>query len=120
LQLLWPLRGARRLFVGTIGPNLKELLKALSHLGAVQHTLIVYEAGPGGYVWVRPEAAPRWNVVMRYPIRGYQTDQSSLQAPRVAFHLRLCTAPKLPSALRTVLVKNSLAPVDTRGSYQNL
>jgi transposase len=40
-------------FVGTIGPSLKELLKALSHLGPVQHMLIVYEAGPGGYVWVR-------------------------------------------------------------------
>ena len=35
-------------FVGTIGPSLKELLKALSHLGAAPHMLIVYEAGPAG------------------------------------------------------------------------
>jgi transposase len=40
-------------FVGTIGPSLKELLKALSHLGPAQQLLIVYEAGPGGYLWVR-------------------------------------------------------------------
>jgi transposase len=40
-------------FVGSIGPSLRELLKALSHLGPAQQLLIVYEASPGGYVWVR-------------------------------------------------------------------
>jgi transposase len=40
-------------FIGTTGPSLKELLKALSHLGTAQQMHIVYEAGPGGYVLVR-------------------------------------------------------------------
>jgi hypothetical protein len=40
-------------FIGTTGPSLKEVLKALSHLGTVQQMLIVYEAGPAGYVLVR-------------------------------------------------------------------
>jgi transposase len=36
-------------FVGTTGPQLTELLKALSHLGRAEQTLIAYEAGPCGY-----------------------------------------------------------------------
>ncbi|HXQ30639.1 MAG TPA: IS110 family transposase [Steroidobacteraceae bacterium] len=36
-------------FVGTTGPQLAELLKALSHLGEPQRMLIAYEAGPCGY-----------------------------------------------------------------------
>jgi transposase len=36
-------------FVGTTGPQLAELLKALSHLGRAEQTLIAYEAGPCGY-----------------------------------------------------------------------
>jgi transposase len=36
-------------FLGTTGPQLTELLKALSHLGQPQQMLIAYEAGPCGY-----------------------------------------------------------------------
>ena len=36
-------------FVGTTGPQLTELLKALAHLGEPQQLLIAYEAGPCGY-----------------------------------------------------------------------
>jgi len=43
-----PGRSAPR-FVGTTGPQLSELVKALSHLGEPRHTLIAYEAGPCGY-----------------------------------------------------------------------
>lgn len=43
-----PGRAAPR-FVGTTGPQLAQLLKALSHLGAPQTMLIAYEAGPCGY-----------------------------------------------------------------------
>jgi len=40
-------------FVGTVGPTLKELIKTLSHLGKREQMLLVYEAGPSGYVLVR-------------------------------------------------------------------
>jgi len=43
-----PGRDAPR-FIGTTGPQLAELLKALAHVGQPQHTLIAYEAGPCGY-----------------------------------------------------------------------
>ena len=40
-------------FVGTTGPQLAELLKALSHLGEPARTLLAYEAGPCGYTLAR-------------------------------------------------------------------
>jgi len=40
-------------FMGTTGPQLAELLRALSRLGPAQHTLVAYEAGPCGYGLVR-------------------------------------------------------------------
>lgn len=43
-----PGRAAPR-FVGTVGPQMKELLRALSHLGKPEHVLLAYEAGPCGY-----------------------------------------------------------------------
>jgi transposase len=51
-----PGRAAPR-FVGTTGPQLAQLLKALSHLGQPQATLIAYEAGPCGYGLTRQLAA---------------------------------------------------------------
>ena len=36
-------------FVGTVGPRLAELTKALSKLGTPQSLCVVYEAGPCGY-----------------------------------------------------------------------
>ena len=47
-------------FVGTCGPQLCELLKALAHLGAPAHTLIAYEAGPCGFALARQLAAAGW------------------------------------------------------------
>ena len=47
-----PGRAAPR-FLGTTGPALAELLKALEHLGQPQQMLIAYEAGPCGYVLAR-------------------------------------------------------------------
>jgi transposase len=47
-----PGRGAPR-FIGTIGSRFSELEKSLSHLGTPGELLIVYEAGPCGYVLAR-------------------------------------------------------------------
>lgn len=43
-----PGREAAR-FIGTVGPRLPELLKALRPLGKPQQVLVAYEAGPCGY-----------------------------------------------------------------------
>lgn len=51
-----PGRAAPR-FVGTTGPQLAQLLKALSHLGQPRQTLIAYEAGPCGYGLARQLSA---------------------------------------------------------------
>jgi len=40
-------------FIGTVGPTLGQLLKALARIGALETMLIVYEAGPCGYALVR-------------------------------------------------------------------
>lgn len=47
-------------FVGSCGPELRELLKALAHLGDRSHTLIAYEAGPSGFALARQLAADGW------------------------------------------------------------
>ena len=47
-----PGRAAPR-FIGTIGPHLREVKKALSHFGPPTQLAIVYEAGPCGYVLAR-------------------------------------------------------------------
>ncbi len=47
-------------FVGTCGPQLRELLKALSRLGTPSDTLIAYEAGPSGFALARQLAAGGW------------------------------------------------------------
>jgi transposase len=40
-------------FIGTTGPQLPELIKALSHFGRPEQVLIAYEAGPCGYALAR-------------------------------------------------------------------
>src|SRR5512140_420995 len=47
-------------FVGTCGPQLRELLKAVSRLGTPADTLIAYEAGPSGFALARQLAAHGW------------------------------------------------------------
>lgn len=47
-----PGRAAPR-FVGTTGPQLSQLTKALAHLGRPGQLLLAYEAGPCGYTLVR-------------------------------------------------------------------
>jgi len=44
-------------FIGTTGPLISEVAKALEHLGPAEHTLIAYEAGPCGYPLARELAA---------------------------------------------------------------
>ena len=45
-------------FVGTTGPQLSELLKALRHLAQPEQTLLAYEAGPCGYRLVLARRVP--------------------------------------------------------------
>jgi len=40
-------------FIGTINPVPAELCKAMRRVCAKETTLVVYEAGPCGYGWVR-------------------------------------------------------------------
>ena len=47
-----PGRGTPR-FVGTTGPQLNELLKALGRLGRPNQLLLTYEAGPCGFTLAR-------------------------------------------------------------------
>lgn len=46
-------QGQRTRFVGTVGPDLHELLKALDQIGSTESMKVVYEAGPCGYGLVR-------------------------------------------------------------------
>ena len=48
-------------FVGTCGPELRELLKALCALGTPAETLIAYEAGPSGFALARQLATHGWH-----------------------------------------------------------
>jgi hypothetical protein len=68
-----PGRGAPH-FVGTTGPQLTELLKALKHLAQPEQALIAYEAGP---VRVR-SGARAWRA--RLPLRGDCGRQDAAQA----------------------------------------
>jgi len=52
LAVAAPGRAAPR-FVGTTGPHLRELLKALAGLGRPDQLLLAYEAGPCGYTLAR-------------------------------------------------------------------
>jgi transposase len=52
IALAEPGRAAPR-YVGTVGPRLSELLKALGHLGEARSLQVVYEAGPCGFVLAR-------------------------------------------------------------------
>lgn len=51
-----PGRGAPH-FLGTTGPSIGELVKAVSHLGRPEELLLAYEAGPCGYALARELAA---------------------------------------------------------------
>ncbi len=52
IAVAYPGRDAPR-YVGTTGPRIVEIEKALSHLGTRSELCVVYEAGPCGYVLAR-------------------------------------------------------------------
>jgi transposase len=52
VAVAYPGRDAPR-FIGTTGAGLSEIKKALSNLGTCETMLVVYEAGPSGYVLAR-------------------------------------------------------------------
>ena len=74
-----PGRAAPR-FLGTTGPQLPQLLKALSHLGQPEQTLIAYEAGPCGYGLARQLGSRgyRCEVIAVAKIRAGQASGSRL------------------------------------------
>jgi transposase len=80
-------------FVGTCGPQLAELLKALSHLGEPAQTLLAYESGPSGFALARALAAHGWRCeviavskVPRKPGERVKTDRRD--ALSLAHYLR--------------------------------
>lgn len=48
-------------FIGTVPPDLATLCKALTRCTKRESTLVVYEAGPCGYGWVRHLSAHGWH-----------------------------------------------------------
>jgi len=80
-------------FVGTVGPNLSELLKALRKLGDPEHTLLAYEAGPSGFALARKliAAGLRCQViaVSKMPVRpGQRIKTDRRDAQTLAGYLR--------------------------------
>jgi transposase len=80
-------------FIGTTRPQLRELLKALSHLGRADQLLLAYEAGPCGYTLARQLGAHgyRCEVIAvtktpRKPGERIKTDRRDALA--LARHLR--------------------------------
>lgn len=56
-------------FIGTVGPKLAELKKALGKLGAPPRLLVVYEAGPCGYTLARELTAQGYHCEVVAPSR---------------------------------------------------
>lgn len=97
-------RGAPR-FVGTCGPKLAELIKALSHLGKPANTLLAYEAGPSGFALARQLLAAGWRcqviAVSKVPVRpGVRIKTDRRDAVTLAGYLRAgeLTAVVIPDA----------------------
>jgi transposase len=92
-------------FVGTCGPKLTELLKALSHLGEPEDTLLAYEAGPCGFDLARQLAVVGWRcqviAVSKVPVRpGSRIKTDRRDALTLAGYLRAgeLTAVTVPDA----------------------
>lgn len=97
-------RGVPR-FVGTCGPKLVELIKALSHLGKPAETLLAYEAGPSGFALARQLLAAGWRcqviAVSKVPVRpGVRIKTDRRDAVTLAGYLRAgeLTAVAIPDA----------------------
>ncbi len=56
-------------FIGTINPSPAELCKAMRRVSAKESTLVVYEAGPCGYGWVRYLRKQGWACEVIAPSR---------------------------------------------------
>ncbi len=80
-------------FVGTVGPALPELLKALRRLGEPGQVLLAYEAGPCGFALARRLAAAGWRcqviAVSKMPVRpGARIKTDRRDALTLAGYLR--------------------------------
>lgn len=92
-------------FVGTCGPKLAELIKALSHLGKPADTLLADEAGPSGFALARQLLAAGWRcqviAVSKVPVRpGVRIKTDRRDAVTLAGYLRAgeLTAVVIPDA----------------------
>lgn len=80
-------------FVGTCGPKLTELIKAVSHVGKPANTLLAYEAGPSGFALARQLLAAGWRcqviAVSKIPVRpGVRIKTDRRDALTLAGYLR--------------------------------
>jgi transposase len=80
-------------FVGTCGPKLAELIKAVSKLGKPANTLLAYEAGPCGFALARELIAAGWRcqviAVSKVPVRpGERIKTDRRDALTLAGYLR--------------------------------
>lgn len=80
-------------FVGTCGPKLAELIKAVSHVGKPAHTLLAYETGPCGFALARELIAAGWRceviAVSKVPVRpGERIKTDRRDALTLAGYLR--------------------------------
>ena len=88
IAIAQPGRAAPR-FIGTTGPTVAEIEKALRHLGAPPELQIVYEAGPCGYGLARQLSAHGYrceviapSLIPRKPGDRIKTDRRSVKASR--------------------------------------
>lgn len=80
-------------FVGTCGPKPEEVIKAVSHFGKPQHTLLAYEAGCCGFALARQLADAGWRcqviAVSKVPVRpGQRIKTDRRDALTLAGYLR--------------------------------
>lgn len=88
-----PAGRSRPRFVGTCGPKLAELIKAVSHVGKPAHTLLAYETGPCGFALARELIAAGWRceviAVSKVPVRpGERIKTDRRDALTLAGYLR--------------------------------
>ena len=105
-----PGRAAPR-FIGTTGPALAEVQKALSHLGTPRQLLIVYEAGPCGYGLARQLCARSYRCEVIAPTKIPRKPRDRIKTDRrdaLALHSCACVSVTVGS-VREVCIRTKPA-----------